>query len=192
MYQFKLNDPHFLPHYGCDILLSVEKGKAIAVTGGNGIGKTSLARRFSEQSSTLISYIEQKELDHFYDRKLSQLKKIFLASRLDQIDSSLFHSLWEAFNLHAKEDRLLSDLSGGEGQALKLCLGLSSKKEVYLLDEPSQYLDSSSKKCLDRIIQDKLHSMKSVVLIEHDLSWVTFPLSKFALVVEEKSLKVDQ
>ena len=71
---------------------------------------------------------------------------------------------------------MLDSLSGGEGQALKICLGLASDAKVYVLDEPSQYLDESMKKVLSNLLKELLTREKSLLMVEHDLNWQEFPM----------------
>jgi ABC-type Mn2+/Zn2+ transport system ATPase subunit len=177
MYQFKLNDPHFLPQYGCDIDFSLEAGKVLSIVGENGLGKTTLLKRFYQEYFHQISYIEQAALDFFYDRKLHKFKDVFLTSRKENISEAFFEDCWQQFSLNKKEDRLQSQLSGGEGQALKIALGFASVRDIYVMDEPSQYLDDRSKKVLSELIQNLLQNGKSVLMVEHDLNWQTFPMS---------------
>jgi ABC-type Mn2+/Zn2+ transport system ATPase subunit len=188
MYQFKLNDPHFLPHYGCDVEICLEPGKVVAISGKNGIGKTTLLQRFYRQESFKMSLVEQAGLDFFYDRKLSQIKVIFLSARGNEVSKELFFKSWESFGLSQKEDRYQSKLSGGEGQMLKLCFGLAAKRDVYLLDEPSQYLDARSKTVLGEILNELIKHGSSILMIEHDLDWQKFDVNHVELEVVSGTL----
>lgn len=185
MFNLKIEDPNFLPHCGCRIELNFDKGELVSLIGENGLGKSTLVQRFSALLSEKSSIVEQKNLQFFYDRKLAEFKKLFLEVGGQKISHDRFNKLWSRFNLHLKEDRKLSSLSGGEGQALKICLGLSSEKEVYFLDEPSQYLDKESRLKLSDSIQELLTQKKSIVLVEHDLNWLKIPMTVFELKIEE-------
>jgi ABC-type Mn2+/Zn2+ transport system ATPase subunit len=175
MYRFQVKDPNFLPHIGCDVDFSVNKGELLALVGENGVGKTTLVQRFSRHSIN-VSLVEQKASDYFFDRKLKRVKDIFLISLTTDNSRKFFESNWKAFHLDKKENRFLSALSGGEGQALKLCFGLSIPKDLYILDEPSQFLDKNSKEHLKGIITLLLQEGKGVLVVEHDLSWLPTPV----------------
>lgn len=185
MFTLRIEDPNFLPHCGCRIELSFDKGKLVSLVGENGLGKTTLVQRFYEEMSSKCSIVEQKNLQFFYDRKLIEFKKIFLEVASGRISEKRFHKLWSRFNLHLKEDRKLSTLSGGEGQALKICIGLAVERDIYFLDEPSQYLDKDSRFKLAESMQELLSENKSIVLIEHDLSWQNIPMTVFELKIED-------
>lgn len=66
-------------------------------------------------------------------------------------------------------------LSGGELQRVALTLALGKPADVYLIDEPSAYLDSeqriSASKVIKRFI---LHAQKTAFIVEHDFIMATY------------------
>jgi ABC-type Mn2+/Zn2+ transport system ATPase subunit len=171
--KIELNNPVFLPHCGCQITLDLVPGQGLLLVGENGIGKSTLLFNVHKiLGPEITAFLPQKELEFFSDRKLGTLKKIFLESQPPQLDIEIFQKLWSDFQLSSREDRNLSQLSGGEGQALKICLTLSKKAEYFLLDEPFQFLDKTRRDVLLKFIKELPHNSKTVVLIEHqfDLS----------------------
>lgn len=170
---FEVNDPLFLPHCGSKLQLSLALGEAKVLVGENGIGKSTLmGRLFSQLKSEERTVVEQKSSDYFFDRKLKTLKEIFLTADLDQFDELAFLRLWRAFGLELKENRLISNLSGGETQALKLTSALCKSVQFYFLDEPSQFLDVERKKILLQYLQDLRSQDKSILVIEHNRDWI--------------------
>lgn len=189
MKEIALIDPSFLPHCGCHIRLSLLSGSALVLVGENGIGKSTLLNRLGgmlpNQSRVVI---EQRASEYFFDRKLKVIKEFFLSSQLPKMNHQSFLHLWEKFNLHLKEDRLLSELSGGESQALKLTLGLCKEADVYLLDEPSQFLDSERKQILIEYLSILLVRNKSLLIIEHNLDWLPKEVAVQKLVIQNAQL----
>jgi NitT/TauT family transport system ATP-binding protein len=142
MYKFEVFDQLFLPGRPCQIQLNLEKTGLCLLKGENGVGKTTLVHRIYQKNQALISLIQQKPIDAFFDRKLERIRKIFLSH--PQVEEETFSHLWKGFGLAEKEDRMFSQVSGGEFQALKLCMGLSVKKEIFFMDEPFLSLDKKS------------------------------------------------
>jgi ABC-type Mn2+/Zn2+ transport system ATPase subunit len=166
--KIELNNPVFLPHCACEITLDLIPGQGLLLVGENGIGKSTLLSNVHQiLGPEITAYLPQKELEFFSDRKLGTLRKIFLASQPPQLDIEMFQKLWADFQLSSKEDRNLSQLSGGESQALKICLALSKKAQFFLLDEPFQFLDKARREAFLTFIKELLFKSKTVVLIEH-------------------------
>ena len=189
MKTFELRDPLFLPHCGCDLQLSVNAGEMVVLVGENGIGKSTLLHRFySSLSGDQRVVVEQKASEFFYDRKLGVLKNLFLSAGPQGLNIERFNSLWQKFKLHLKEDRLLSHLSGGEGQALKLCLALSKEADFYFLDEPSQFLDKERKTILLEVLNDLKVQNKNIVIIEHNRDWLGSGVKVQELIIQENTL----
>lgn len=69
----------------------------------------------------------------------------------------------------------VQNLSGGELQrvAIVLCLGLPA--DVYLIDEPSAYLDSEQRlHCAKVIKRFIMHAKKTGFVVEHDFIMATY------------------
>lgn len=189
MYNFRLNDPHFLPHIGAEIDFTITPGKLVTLVGENGIGKSTLARSVWKSHLFSSTLIEQGAMDIFYDRTLSKIKDSLIKSRQEEMDLDFFHSLWERFGLHQKESRFHSTLSGGEGQALKLAIGFSQNVSCYIVDEPSQFLDLHAKKVLSDALGELLKKNRAILLIEHDYEWVRLPNTFVKLGISQDLLK---
>jgi ATP-binding cassette subfamily E protein 1 len=72
-------------------------------------------------------------------------------------------------------DNEVISLSGGELQRVALALCLGTAADIYLIDEPSAYLDSEQRliaaKTIKRYI---LHSKKTAFIVEHDFIMATY------------------
>lgn len=191
MYKFSLKDNNFLPHLGCQIELSLGVGEILILTGENGVGKTTLLTKIfcQNQNHHFISYARQTPLDIFYDRKLVKLKSLFLEISKGVLNSELFHELWIGFGLSKKENRMLSTLSGGEAQALKLSFTMSLNKEVFFLDEPRQFLDEANKDFLHQALKKLISFNKSILIIDHEIDWIGSDAKAQVLEVREGVLQ---
>lgn len=190
MYTFELHDPIFLPHAACEVRLSLEDRQAMVLFGENGIGKSTLLHRLASQmKSTEYVIVEQRTSDYFYDRKLGVLKNIFLELNLPGFNSSSFLLLWKVFGLEEKEERLLSHLSGGESQALKLVLALCKETPIYFLDEPSQFLDPQKKKILYERLEVLREQGKKLLVVEHQKDDLPKGWKAQELVIKDSVLK---
>ena len=72
-------------------------------------------------------------------------------------------------------DQEVTNLSGGELQRVAICLCLGKPADVYLIDEPSAYLDSEQRIICARVIKRFiLHAKKTAFIVEHDFIMATY------------------
>jgi ATP-binding cassette subfamily E protein 1 len=78
-------------------------------------------------------------------------------------------------NVHSLYDLEVQKLSGGELQRVALVLALGKKANVYLIDEPSAYLDSEQRIIASKVIKRFiLNSSKTGFIVEHDFIMATY------------------
>jgi ATP-binding cassette subfamily E protein 1 len=71
--------------------------------------------------------------------------------------------------------RQVQNLSGGELQRVALVLSLGKPADIYLIDEPSAYLDSEQRLVAGKVIKRFiLHSKKTAFIVEHDFIMATY------------------
>ncbi|MFX0077263.1 MAG: ribosome biogenesis/translation initiation ATPase RLI [Candidatus Hermodarchaeota archaeon] len=99
---------------------------------------------------------------HVSGKVYDLLKKNDLDERLDKII--------EALNLKEILDRSVSVLSGGELQRVAIAAAFLKNADVYLIDEPSSYLDVSERIKMAKLIRSLTDNNKTVVVVEHDLA----------------------
>lgn len=160
-----------LPHLRSELRLNPEAGKIHVITGENGIGKSTYLKYHALNflPGTFI-FSEQRALDVFFDRPLSRFREILIEDS-ESCHRELFHEFWKKSGLEQKESRLLSQLSGGENQLLKLISQCSAIREFYLLDEPGQYLDREKKNLVAELFQTLIRINASILAIDHDTNW---------------------
>ncbi len=165
--------------------LLVEEGEAypgevLGVIGPNGIGKTTfikiLAGELKPDSGQVLISVENISVK---PQELSPkvLPEETVSANLRRADpltlnpsSWIYAELVRKLGLHRMLDRYVEDLSGGELQKLAVAVALAKPADLYLLDEPSAYLDVEERlsiaKVIRRIIEEK---RKTALVVEHDL-----------------------
>ena len=72
-------------------------------------------------------------------------------------------------------DQEVKNLSGGELQRVALTLALGKPADIYLIDEPSAYLDSEQRIHAAKVIKRYiLHAKKTAFIVEHDFIMATY------------------
>lgn len=79
----------------------------------------------------------------------------------------------EALTLTESLDRNVSELSGGELQRTAVAAAALKDADLYLFDEPSSYNDVFQRMRVSQVISE-LAKKASVVLVEHDLSFLDY------------------
>lgn len=149
--------------------------------GENGTGKTTFVRMLAgllksdteaQVPELNVSYKPQKISPKFEGtvRFLLQ-KKIRDAYTHPQFMTDVTKPL----NLEAIIDQEVPNLSGGELQRVAIVLCLGQPADIYLIDEPSAYLDSEQRIVAAKVIKRFiLHSKKTGFVVEHDFIMATY------------------
>ncbi len=187
--------------------LNVEAGEfsdsqIIVMLGENGTGKTTFIRMLAgllapdddpktgkapEMKGFSVSYKPQK-ISPSFEGTVRQLlyAKIKEAYTHPQFTTDVIKPL----NLDGIIDQEVKNLSGGELQRVALALCLGKPADVYLIDEPSAYLDSEQRIIASKIIKRFiLHAKKTAFIVEHDFIMATYLADR--VIVYEGSPGVD-
>ncbi|CAM9207008.1 unnamed protein product [Chrysoparadoxa australica] len=72
-------------------------------------------------------------------------------------------------------DNEVQNLSGGELQRVAITLSLGKPASIYLIDEPSAYLDSEQRIACSKLIKRYvMHAKKTAFVVEHDFIMATY------------------
>lgn len=72
-------------------------------------------------------------------------------------------------------DNEVQNLSGGELQRVAIVLCLGAPADIYLIDEPSAYLDSEQRIAASKVIKRFImHAKKTAFVVEHDFIMATY------------------
>lgn len=95
--------------------------------------------------------------------------------------------VYNPMNIKPLLDQQVRHLSGGELQRVALVLALGTPADVYLIDEPSAYLDSEQRLIASKVIKRFiLHTKKTAFIVEHDFIMACY-LADRVIVYEGKA-----
>ncbi|MFX1510148.1 MAG: ribosome biogenesis/translation initiation ATPase RLI [Promethearchaeota archaeon] len=155
----------------------VHQGEVIGVLGPNGIGKTTFVRLLAQdlepdegtipETDLKISYKPQYLSSDSKDTVLETIHEVGGASVL----TSLFRSeVMRPLSLDKLEDRQVAELSGGELQRVAIAACLARPADLFLLDEPSAFLDIEQRLAAAKVIRSIVHDKgKAAFVVEHDM-----------------------
>jgi ATP-binding cassette, sub-family E, member 1 len=82
-------------------------------------------------------------------------------------------------NIESLLDNEVQTLSGGELQRVAIVLGLAKPCDIFLIDEPSAYLDSEQRVVCAKVMKRWIKSSKkSAFIVEHDFIMATYLADK--------------
>ncbi|KAI1883647.1 hypothetical protein AGOR_G00233720 [Albula goreensis] len=177
--------PHMKKAMG-DFELEIVEGEftdseIMVMLGENGTGKTTFIRMLAgrlkpdeggEVPILNVSYKPQKISPKFKGSVRALLhEKIRDAYTHPQFITDVMKPM----QIESIIDQDVQNLSGGELQRVALALCLGKPADVYLIDEPSAYLDSEQRLMAARVIKRFiLHAKKTAFVVEHDFIMATY------------------
>ena len=152
--------------------LSMERGQKIAITGTNGIGKTTLLKSIlglipalagtCELGENLqIGYFEQEVKGNNRTTCIEELWQDFPSYTQYEIRSALAKCGLTTKHIESQ----VRVLSGGEQAKVRLCKLINRDTNVLLLDEPTNHLDVDAKEALKSALKEY---KGSILLICHE------------------------
>jgi ATP-binding cassette subfamily E protein 1 len=91
-----------------------------------------------------------------------------------EIDKDELEKYVIVMSLNKLLERKIKQLSGGELQRLQCLLTIIRNADVYIFDEPTNYLDIKQRLIVADMITSKNHENNYIVVVEHDLSIVDY------------------
>lgn len=169
-----------------DFKLEVEAGdftnsEILVMVGENGTGKTTFCKLLAgaiapdggkEIPKLNVSMKPQKIAPKF----TGTVRQLFFK----KIRASFLHPQFQTdvvkpLKIEDIIDQEVQTLSGGELQRVAIVLALGIPADLYLIDEPSAYLDSEQRIICSKVIRRFiLHAKKTAFIVEHDFIMATY------------------
>ncbi|MEQ1764124.1 MAG: ABC-F family ATP-binding cassette domain-containing protein [Pyrinomonadaceae bacterium] len=153
--------------------LSLHRGEALGIIGGNGTGKTTMLKTVLGDIPALGGEIRWGTKTNFgyYAQNLEELEpRNDVINELRRVaplaDNGTLRSFLARF-LFLGEDvfKLVGDLSGGEKGRLALAKLIYSQKNVLILDEPTNHLDIPAREALEAALSEY---DGTIITVSHD------------------------
>ena len=154
----------------------IKRGEIIGILGPNGIGKTTFVK--------ILAGLEKSDDKQTFGELTVSYKPQYIDAEFEGTVQELligvakenFTSGWytteilQPLRVNALLDRNVMELSGGELQKVAIAACLSRKADLFLLDEPSAYLDVEERLNMARTIRRivEAHDVPAFV-VEHDV-----------------------
>jgi ATP-binding cassette subfamily E protein 1 len=154
----------------------IKRGEVIGILGPNGIGKTTFVK--------ILAGIEETDDKKNFGGLTVSYKPQYIAAEYEgtvqellmSVTKENFASSWykteilQPLSISALLDRNVMELSGGELQKVAIAACLSRKVDLFLLDEPSAYLDVEERLNMARTIRRVIEAQNApAFVVEHDV-----------------------
>lgn len=152
--------------------LRMERGQKVALTGANGIGKTTLLKSIIGELTPLsgsvqlgeslqIGYFEQEIKKANYNTCIEEIWNEFPSLSQYEVRAALAKCGLTTEHIESK----VYVLSGGEQAKVRLCKLINKESNLLVLDEPTNHLDVDAKEELKRALKAY---KGSIILISHE------------------------
>lgn len=158
----------------------VNQSQIITAFGPNGIGKTTYAKILAGVVKPDSGEVEEEiEIAYKPQYILSDFEgsvQDFLFMHAKGYGTNVFKTdISKPFDLDKILDKQVSKLSGGELQRLATAVTLSQDADVYLLDEPTAFLDVEQRLKVAKAIKHLItRDDTSAIIIDHDIIFIDY------------------
>ena len=151
---------------------SIMEGEIIGILGENAIGKTvfmkmlaGLEKPDNEEMLTVLKMSYKPQ--NIKGEEECEVRELFLQSGLDAF---VAEQARRKLNVNSLMEKNVNSLSGGELQRVSIALAVAKDADIYLLDEPSAFLDIEQRLEFTSLLQTVIAGTKKCAfVIDHDL-----------------------
>ncbi|MBA3045229.1 MAG: ribosome biogenesis/translation initiation ATPase RLI [Euryarchaeota archaeon] len=158
---------------------AIKAGEVVGIVGPNATGKTTFVKILADEikpdageidANVKVSYKPQYIEPSFG----GTVNELFMTELGNRMTTGFFKSeISTPLNMAPLQNRELKSLSGGELQRVAIALALGREADIYLIDEPSAYLDSNQRMEAARTIRRVMEkSGRSGMIVDHDVYFI--------------------
>ena len=154
-------------------------GQVLGVVGGNATGKTTFVKILANELEPDTGEIESEITVSYKPQYINAPEGIIVGDLLQSVkgfdEHMLATELNGPLNLEPLMERELQTLSGGELQRVAIAECLLKEADLYLLDEPSAYLDANQRMITAKTIRRSMEQRrKSALVVDHDVYFIDY------------------
>lgn len=201
-----------------NINTTLNAGDLVGLMGDNGIGKSTLLKTITGNLVPLSGEIllNSKNITSYSPQALAQLLSIVVTEKiggfnltvwdvvstgripyinvfgkLSSEDEHIVISSLEQLNLFPLKDKLIDELSDGQRQKVMIAKSLAQQTPIIVLDEPTAFLDYTSKHHLFSILKKLCEEQgKLIIVSSHDLDLMKKYITKSITMAEGNKIEV--
>ena len=154
-------------------------GQVLGVVGANATGKTTFVKMLAGDLEPDKGEIESDIAVSYKPQYIDIQEGIIVQDLLQSVEGYDEHTfsteLNRPLNLEPLLEREMQTLSGGELQRVAVAECLLKDADLYLLDEPSAYLDANQRMVTAKTIRRFMENRgKSALIVDHDIYFIDY------------------
>lgn len=167
-----------------EVSLNLKSGRIVGLLGPNGSGKTTMikiingllanykgdvmidGKAIGKDTKAIISYLPDEP--YFEDWMYAKDALALFRDMYSDFDLTKCFTLMERFNL--KKDMRIKSMSKGMKEKFQLCLVMSRKAKIYILDEPIAGVDPAAREVILDVILNNYDEDALVLISTHLIS----------------------
>ena len=170
----KLGSFHLKAHEG-----NIGRNQIIGILGENGIGKTTFVKILAGVIEPDKGEIDTKIKVSYKPQYLEGRSEELVMTLLKDATAKYQNQIIKPLEIDTLLLKPINTLSGGELQRVAIAHCLSQQADLYLLDEPSAYLDIEQRLAFSKVIRDIAEQRGvSILIVDHDLLFIDYLADK--------------
>ncbi|MBI2573661.1 ribosome biogenesis/translation initiation ATPase RLI [Candidatus Woesearchaeota archaeon] len=154
---------------------TLHRDEVVGILGENGIGKTTLIKILAGLVTPDSGVIDTSVKVAYKAQYLESDSDLLVSEFLQRAIEKYSYQLIGAMDIEPLLTQKLSELSGGQLQRVAIAHCLSQDAQLFLLDEPSAYLDVEQRLKISKIIRNVAQERGiTVLIVDHDLMFLDY------------------
>lgn len=162
------------------------------MVGPNAIGKTTFVRMLTGELKPTVGKLDSKlavsHKSQYLKIEFEGTVEAWLRKLLGEFDPTFDPDILQPLEVKPLLERKLKNLSGGELQRAAIAACLGQPADLYLIDEPSAYLDVEQRLQMARVIRRVIEKREAAAfVVDHDVLSVDFISDRLLVFTGEPS-----
>ncbi len=199
-----------------NISLNIEAPCLVGLIGNNGCGKTTLLKTISGLQKKLRGHIsfKEQEISSLTNKEISKIITFGFAfnsntfpisvyelvsmgrypylnnmATLTDADNKIILEAISTIGISHLKDKLITSISDGERQKAYIAKALAQQTPILLLDEPTAFLDYTSKKYFFKTVKENTIAKNSITIISsHDIDFLSRNADYLLMIQDDKKV----
>lgn len=156
-----------------NVKFELNVGERMAIKGRNGCGKSSVVKLIIGEdipNNNGLKVMPRLKISYVPQMTEEVKGNISEYARNKNVDEGIFRAMLQKLGVDKEKlDKDLSDLSEGQKKKVMIARSISEDSEIYIWDEPLNYLDIQSREQIENMI---LKYEPTMIFIEHDETFI--------------------